>query len=69
MTTPELAEAYLGALGDADLTAMLSLFSEDAVVHSPLYGPVPAAKFFPALFSDTAVPLRLAVAERATCPL
>jgi hypothetical protein len=27
MTARELAEAYLGALGRADLTAMLSLFS------------------------------------------
>ena len=50
MTARELAEAYLGALGRADLTAMLSLFSEGAVVHSPLYGPVPACEFFPALF-------------------
>jgi hypothetical protein len=54
MTAAELAGAYLGALGHADLTAILSLFSEDAVVHSPLYGPVPAAEFFPALFRDTA---------------
>jgi hypothetical protein len=54
MTARELAEAYLGALGRADLTAMLSLFSAGAVVHSPLYGPVPACEFFPALFGDTA---------------
>ena len=54
MAALELAEAYLGALGRADLTAMLSLFKNEAVVHSPLYGPVPAAEFFPALFSDTA---------------
>ena len=50
----ELAEAYLGALGRADLTAILSLFGAGAVVHSPLYGPVPACEFFPALFGDTA---------------
>ncbi len=54
MDALKLAEAYLGALGRADLTAMLSLFRTDAVVHSPLYGLVPAARFFPGLFSDTA---------------
>jgi SnoaL-like domain len=54
MTAQELADAYLGALGRADLTAMLGLFSEAAVVHSPLYGPVPAREFFPLLFGDTA---------------
>lgn len=54
MTAQELAEAYLGALSRADLDAMASLFSDGALVHSPLYGPLPAARFFPALFADTA---------------
>lgn len=54
MNPRELAEAYLGALGRADPAAMLSLFSDGALVHSPLYGPVPASDFFPALFGDTA---------------
>jgi SnoaL-like domain len=54
MTAQELTDAYLGALGRADLTAMPGLFSETAVVHSPLYGPVPAREFFPLLFGDTA---------------
>jgi ketosteroid isomerase-like protein len=49
----QLAEAYLGALARADLAAMLALFSEDALVHSPLYGPTPARQFYPALFGDT----------------
>ncbi len=49
-----LAEAYLGALGRADLTAIISLFSEGALVHSPLYGPMAATDFFVALFSETA---------------
>jgi len=48
-----LAEAYLGALGRADLTAVTGLFSETGQVHSPLYGPMPAAEFFAALFGDT----------------
>ena len=54
MSPHELAEAYLGALGRADLATMLTLFSDGALVHSPLYGQVPAREFFPALFSDTA---------------
>ena len=54
MTPQQLAEAYLGALGDANLDAMLGLFSDGALVHSPLYGPTPASDFFPALFGDTA---------------
>lgn len=54
MSPRELAEAYLDALGHADLAAMLSLFTNGALVHSPLYGPVAASEFFPALFGDTA---------------
>jgi hypothetical protein len=54
VTPRELAEAYLGALGRGDPGAMASLFSDGALVHSPLYGPLPAADFFPALFADTA---------------
>jgi hypothetical protein len=53
VTPQQLADAYLGALGRADLAAMLDLFSDGALVHSPLYGPAPAGDFFPALFSDT----------------
>jgi hypothetical protein len=49
-----LAQAYLGALGNADLTAIISLFSEGGLVHSPLYGPMTATDFFAALYSDTA---------------
>jgi hypothetical protein len=54
MTPQQLAETYLGALGDADLAAMLGLFNDGAMVHSPLYGPTAARDFFPALFGDTA---------------
>jgi hypothetical protein len=54
VTAQELAEAYLAALGRADLYAMLDLFSDGDLVHSPLYGPTPVTDFFPALFSDTA---------------
>jgi ketosteroid isomerase-like protein len=53
MTAEQLAEAYLDALGRADVTALLALFSDGALVHSPLYGPTPARDFFPALLRDT----------------
>jgi ketosteroid isomerase-like protein len=48
MSPQELAGAYLDALSRADVARMLDLFSDDALVHSPLYGPVPASMFFPA---------------------
>lgn len=53
MTPGQLADAYLAALEASDKTRVLALFTSDAIVHSPLYGPVPAAEFYPALFRDT----------------
>lgn len=53
MNLDELSERYLSALRGADSAAILSLFTEDALVHSPLYGPLPAAEFYRILFSDT----------------
>jgi ketosteroid isomerase-like protein len=46
--------AYLQAIRDGDADAMLALFADGAVVHSPLYGTLPAAEFYPGLFADTA---------------
>jgi len=51
--TDGLVERYLTALGSSNVPAMLALFAPDAVVHSPLYGDVPASEFYPQLFSDT----------------
>jgi hypothetical protein len=48
-----IVAAYLQALGDADLDGMLALFTPDAIVHSPLYGTLPATEFYPKLFADT----------------
>jgi len=31
----------------------VSLFTDDGIVHSPLYGALPARDFYPALFADT----------------
>jgi hypothetical protein len=49
----DLVATYLGALSNSDAGLILSLFTDDAMVHSPLYGPSPAAEFYPALFADT----------------
>jgi hypothetical protein len=48
-----VVETYIQALESADAELALSLFSDEAVVHSPLYGPQPASDFYPALFADT----------------
>jgi ketosteroid isomerase-like protein len=53
MTGAEIATAYLNALENEDVAAVLALFQPEAIVHSPLYGPVPARRFYPALFTDT----------------
>ncbi|GGK73408.1 hypothetical protein Sme01_06940 [Sphaerisporangium melleum] len=53
MTPRELADAYLAALGDGDLDGILRLFTPDGMVRSPLYGPMPAAEFYPAVLADT----------------
>src|SRR5215212_3462225 len=45
---------YLGGLAAGDVEAVLSLFAPDGIVHSPLYGTMPAVDFYPALFADTA---------------
>ncbi|WP_433181838.1 nuclear transport factor 2 family protein [Actinoallomurus sp. CA-150999] len=53
MTPTDLANTYLDALTRSDLPAVLALFRPGATVHSPLYGPIPATDFYPALFADT----------------
>jgi ketosteroid isomerase-like protein len=53
VTGAPIATAYLAALENEDVAAVLALFRPEAIVHSPLYGPVPARRFYPALFTDT----------------
>jgi SnoaL-like domain len=53
MNAERIAAAYLGALEKGDVTAILDLFCSGAIVHSPLYGPLPAVEFYPRLFADT----------------
>lgn len=53
MNRDELVATYLRALASADADLAIALFSDDAVVHSPLYGPIAPKVFYPALFADT----------------
>jgi|AntRauTorckE5430_2_1112549.scaffolds.fasta_scaffold02057_2 hypothetical protein len=53
MTTQAIVHAYFDALEDGKLEDLLSLFAENAVVHSPLYGKKPALDFYPALLADS----------------
>ena len=55
MTTraDDLVDAYLRALSTADSGLAVSLFTDDGIVHSPLYGALPARDFYPALYADT----------------
>jgi ketosteroid isomerase-like protein len=50
----ELIDEYLAALEIGDAERVLALFAPDGVVHSPLYGSMPARQFYPTLFADTA---------------
>ena len=49
----EIIQHYLNALGTGDLGKIIQLFSDDAIIHSPLYGDVLAKIFFTDLFADT----------------
>ena len=44
---------YLKALEIGNYEAMMKLFTDDAVVHSPLYGEIKAVDFYRDLFNDT----------------
>ena len=50
----ELIDEYLAPLEVGDAERVLVLFAPDRIVHSPLYGSVPARQFYPTLFADTA---------------
>lgn len=53
MNHNETLKKYLQFLEAGDYEKLISLFSKDAVVHSPLYGQVDAAQFYNDLFEDT----------------
>lgn len=52
-TAYQLGQAYLDALRHGDLAAILKLFTENAQIHSPLYGKQAAHDFYEELLSDT----------------
>ena len=51
--TTDLVSQYLKGLAGGDTAGILALFAPHGVVHSPLYGTLPAAEFYPQLFADT----------------
>ena len=53
MSPEQIANTYLGALERTELDTILSLFTPEGIVHSPLYGPRRALDFYTALFKDT----------------
>ena len=53
MTKEEVAQNYLSFLEKNEVDKVISLFAEDGIVESPLYGTMPASKFYKALADDT----------------
>lgn len=49
----DICNEYLDALNEGDLEKVLSLFTKNAVVVSPLYGEMDAISFYKDLFADT----------------
>lgn len=49
----ELVTSYLNALQESDYKSLIDLFSNNAVVFSPLYGECEAASFYQELLADT----------------
>ncbi|MEM0907700.1 MAG: nuclear transport factor 2 family protein, partial [Pseudomonadota bacterium] len=52
-TAKRLCDTYLEALQLGDLDKVANLFTRDGVVHSPLYGTLPARAFYEGLFAVT----------------
>jgi hypothetical protein len=53
MTKSEVAKAYLGYLQNGDVEAVISLFTSDGIVVSPVYGTKVASVFYHELNNDT----------------
>lgn len=53
MELNEIINLYFKYLKSANLDKILSLFSKEAVVHSPVYGILDATTFYAKLFEDT----------------
>jgi len=53
MELREIAENYIKYLQDDNLPKLITLFSKDAKVHSPLFGTKPASEFYSELSKET----------------
>jgi hypothetical protein len=53
ITKEHVLQQYLDNLSAANYDAVISLFTDNALVISPLYGQVPAFQFYKDLFKDT----------------
>lgn len=53
MTKTEVAQIYVDLLAKGDMNAVIDLFSQDGVVHSPIYGLMQASEFYHKLAEDT----------------
>ncbi len=53
MRREDIVHEYLDALQNSDYEKITSLFTEDAVVKSPLYGEMKAREFYRILFKET----------------
>lgn len=49
----EIAEKYIDFLRKSEIDKLIELFSEDAVIDSPIYGQMKASVFFKILKGDT----------------
>lgn len=70
MNANTIANKYLEALEEANIEKVLSLFTPDALVSSPLYGESKAADFYPELFEDTSsskLTLKGVMEGKSTC--
>ncbi|PWU06162.1 MAG: hypothetical protein C5B43_02230 [Verrucomicrobia bacterium] len=53
MNKEEIVKNYLNHLANGNYQSIINLFAEDALVLSPLYGPMNPVSFYKELFSDT----------------
>lgn len=53
MTKKEVAEKYIEFLENGKIPELINLFTENGVVHSPIYGLMLAKDFYPKLNDDT----------------
>ncbi|MEM7086747.1 MAG: nuclear transport factor 2 family protein [Bacteroidota bacterium] len=53
MTKKEICQQYIQLLEKGATAQLIDLFTENAIVDSPIYGLMPASKFYRNLASDT----------------